>query len=807
MADDSVDVGNTLLFVFLGVLQIYILLLPGVKGYFRKFINNGGNNLINGLLYNVYIPVYSILEVSRMASLANVKLYWFLAISVTICILLRLVLSYVLNIIIGSDKKTAEPYAMLNTFPAVGSLTLVIGKAMCYEGCPLYGDPQCDNVLGLMMINYLIYSVLVFVIGFIIHANALKKNSIMKEKLRHLWYRFLTVKNRKDLIPQYIFYKYLSYNEKKAEELYNTFIDNNTLDANEEHIYHYKTKKGDTFNTTKFAKKLKSMHVSDKLLTNMLKSRSMIDKTAMKQNYDKSKKEKVEKEHKEVKKAYFDEGHEFDNVINQNAIVPTEEINLNKNGKADNNNNNFESVSEKDEDIFERDSDVNKNDIENGDNYHKDKENDIEKNNSKEDQTLQKKGSILKGAGQRGLKKKKTIIIEHDFNPFASASFKYPSRSMKKTRSFKGSSKQIEQIDDFNTRVVVQEMEIPTTKSIFLKRKMDNIEEDAFKIFHRHQTLVKIENTRKRANSFEVFRNKKRDEFLKMEDEKDKIEEDPLYVERQVISSYYNEMFNTVTKVVSDEEKLEEAKRKKILHDIGLEKELLLSHINEDNVPRYHVVDSLHLSGQDAKDLDSLWDEYENNVMDAKGITVTLHVNVFSINAKMILKKIHNPPVLGCIIGIFIGMSGMRDVLFSSNHYLVNLFELIPVTGKAYVPLLFASVGYTLMIAPKFNKNFTLSKLQFYISFLMSYIIFPALGIGFLFLWIHGYAGIVATSKVFRFCMFICFILPTSPNFVIVINILEKFYLEEYGYTMARHFYAMIVTTTLLVLVYFVVIN
>jgi len=228
----AIDVGNTLLYVFFGVLQVYILKAQGAKAYLRNIISTSGASMISNIVYNFFIPIYSIVEVSRMASMDNVKLYWILAIIATVTLTIRLILAKISNIVLDIDQKIEDAYMLVNTLPALGSLTLVLGKALCYPGCPLYGDPQCDNILGLMMITYLIYNILLFIVGFIIMSSSKNKYAFIKEKLRFIWYRFLTKKNKhEDLFAKSVIFKYIN-NEEDANALYKEFTEFYYLECN-----------------------------------------------------------------------------------------------------------------------------------------------------------------------------------------------------------------------------------------------------------------------------------------------------------------------------------------------------------------------------------------------------------------------------------------------------------------------------------------------------------------------------------------------------------------------------------------------
>lgn len=238
-----IDIGNTLLYSFFAVLQVYVYKSQGAKAYARKIISSAGSSMISGIVYNFFIPIYSVIEVSRMASMDNVKLYWILAITTLITLLIRLGLNLVVGVIADIDQKIITAYSLVNTLPALGSLTLVLGKALCYEGCPLYGDPQCDNILGLMMITYLIYNFVLFILAFIMMSSAKNKYAFIKEKLKFIWHRYLTKQNKEDLYAKSLVYKYIK-NEEKASEVYKEFKDNHSLVCNDEFEYTYTSKLG-----------------------------------------------------------------------------------------------------------------------------------------------------------------------------------------------------------------------------------------------------------------------------------------------------------------------------------------------------------------------------------------------------------------------------------------------------------------------------------------------------------------------------------------------------------------------------------
>lgn len=794
--EEELDYGKTLLSSFLGVLQIYIFLLGGIKSYFKKITTNSLIMLINGLLYNFYIPVYSILEIGRMATILNIKSYYILAVSTFICILLRIIIAYIVARTIGSDFKSLNSYSLMTGFPAVGSLTLVIGKALCTEGNALYGDPLCENILGLMMVNYLMYSIILFGIGFIVQSSTLKQNYILKEKLKFVKYRFLTVKNMHDVYPDYLIHKYIKFNGKLADELYNKFINDNKLITDNKFNYTVIDKTGNLLDAKSESDKanieINSIERQDtnafKGLTNIkfdLKSKSMMNKEDLKNNYIKIV-EEDKKIYNAIKSEYF-----VNNESNSKIKHILDEENLVKNNQ---------NIANK---LFEEEV---KNNCENSININT--KNPLPNNNliylTSENTLLDKnkidynKISIVDNNINLKTAKSKSIIKSIPSNQFAYLGNQYYSES-----NIKLSKKNSKNQDYFENK--------------HIKFVLDNLQKNEDLVFNLlvnqlttkyfNKTIVK----KRRTNSFEVFRNKKRHEYIELMKNKEKLEDDIYYKDKQIINNYYQKLFNTIYEAINsafENKIITLSNKEKLNHDLNLEHNLLNSQVNDKNVPNFHVIDSLRLTSKsDVNLVNKLWIDYIEEVSNNKKLDVSLVVKTIEVNICTIIQKMMNPPVLGCILGLYIGMSGLRDILFSKNHYVSNLFEVIPLISRSYVPLLFITTGNAMMKAPSFNKYFTLTRKQFLVSFFLCYILYPALGIGFLYFWIKVFKGIVETSKVFRFSLFVPFCVPIGPNFILVINVLDKFFLDEFSYSLSRHFYFMIISTTLLILLFFAVIN
>lgn len=238
-----------------------------------------------------------------------------------------------------------------------------------------------------------------------------------------------------------------------------------------------------------------------------------------------------------------------------------------------------------------------------------------------------------------------------------------------------------------------------------------------------------------------------------------------------------------------------------------LENNLIKSRIFDDTIPVFGIVDSLRLGRKEYEVFNNTWSEFEQTMLE-RNQKITINLNLKSLDFITVLSKVFSPPLISCLIGIFFGMSNMRSVLFSSNHYITNTYSIYNMAAKAYVPFLFINVGNSFMSAPKFNLNFSLSKFTIIITFVTSYIVSPFIGMAYVEIWKAMYGGIIEDSKVFRFCIFVPWALPAaSPNFSLVLNFLNRFYFEEYNYLVSKHTLTLILTQTYIFLVYFLIIN
>lgn len=147
-----------------------------------------------------------------------------------------------------------------------------------------------------------------------------------------------------------------------------------------------------------------------------------------------------------------------------------------------------------------------------------------------------------------------------------------------------------------------------------------------------------------------------------------------------------------------------------------------------------------------------------------------------SITFSLVLKKIHYPAVIGCILGLLIGISGMRDILFSSNHYITDVYSAITIVTKSTVPFLYIAVWISMTSISSIDLMHTpISKKYIIVSFIERFIILPGIGILWLWIWKTYYGGIILTSPVVRITLFFPFCLPCASTIAVVVNIVKCF--------------------------------
>lgn len=233
------------------------------------------------------------------------------------------------------------------------------------------------------------------------------------------------------------------------------------------------------------------------------------------------------------------------------------------------------------------------------------------------------------------------------------------------------------------------------------------------------------------------------------------------------------------------------------------EKSLLDVFFDHNYPPSFPIARGLNLTVEDVRHVNSIWEEYVN-ILKKAFPDFELNVEKEPTDILLIINKIYSPILLGSILGLVVGISGMREVLFSYNHYISNLVEGIAVISKAAVPFLLISVGVQFLAMRKIDLNVTLSKKHIIVSLIHRYVIVPAIGFLWVYLWMNFYGGVARESKVFRMCIFIPFCLPCSANICMIVNLIGYFQ-DETSVILLIQNIAMLVGLTILYMIYFVI--
>jgi predicted permease len=180
------DIPLTLLYTFLAFLQIYIYFSAGTITGIKKIWTSKSIKAVSEMLVKFFLPLYATLELARMSSWPNVEIMWILIISVIVALTIALAFGFIIQKIFKLDVRFSNTYPYILAMPSLGTLPLVLGRALCYPGGMLEGDPQCSNVLGFMMMNFLIFEMCVFSMGFLFMPRDANFTNVLMEKLSYI---------------------------------------------------------------------------------------------------------------------------------------------------------------------------------------------------------------------------------------------------------------------------------------------------------------------------------------------------------------------------------------------------------------------------------------------------------------------------------------------------------------------------------------------------------------------------------------------------------------------------------------------
>ena len=194
----------------------------GFFAFKRKMFSSRSISMVSEILFVFLIPLYGVVEITRIGTLEILNLFWILIVNFVINLVISYLISILCHYTFKLDERIRESFNLVCTIPAMGALPLVIGKAFCFPGGPIEGDKYCDSLIGLMMLCYFVVCIAVFLIGFLlIFSDKVRSNGI-QEKMIYLWHVLVDKFFKKDYTILYLFNKYLK-DKKKAEELFEKF--------------------------------------------------------------------------------------------------------------------------------------------------------------------------------------------------------------------------------------------------------------------------------------------------------------------------------------------------------------------------------------------------------------------------------------------------------------------------------------------------------------------------------------------------------------------------------------------------------
>jgi len=841
------DVPLILMYSFFALLNIKIYLSTGIISYFKKVYSEKSLRNLSQLLVNVFLPIYGIIEVARMATPANMEIFWIMIISVILSMVIGFYSAKIFQYFMKLDIRISYSFSLLCCLPSIGTLPLVLGRAFCFPGGPLEGDYQCQNILGYMMINFLVFQIALFMIGFNLIAKDANYGYLLDDKMGMTWHIICDKIFKKNFFILHIFRKYFK-NRKLADVSFEDFEKNNKLVRNEGEITYKFVFLDDDQAISDTQKYYNELRKSQQKIPSLL----YVQKQESEDNYKIDEEEEESNEYLknfvEPQKFKKEDDYEYTDIRRNSSIrmVPKIEIQSDKAKILGQIKTELDEIdnANKDEGNFIK---TNINQVQSGNyddtcksgvyfdskgNSIKDKDSmlsseiEIEEDENNPENKLKLENIIIKNvpADQKSeaveldnptirkispllideivnLKKKKlreqsSIIPGRNLRNFQSEFFRPKIKDIQREHSI---NFQISKRDNFAKSLAItseQQKRIHENIENFLLQRKNNIilKPDPK---HEHDFYMPRES----LNNIQVSKEEK---IRKLRDINSQIFENQRITTTRImkqkslldtgISRYYQKMFRIIEQNIN----------KEYLVEFELEKSEIMKNLH-DIPPKFPIARGIEVNRINIKEIDAIWDDYVLAIQKLNN-EFELHSCLMKADMSLIINKIHSPAVVGTIIGLVIGISGMRDILFSSNHYITNLVEGILVLTKATVPFLYVSVGISFVTIRGFSLNLPVSKKHMIVGMIIRFIIVPGFGLLWTWIWTEFYGGIIKQSRVFRISLFIPFCVPSSANLVIITNLL-KYFIAESNLLLVGQNICLLVTLTILYLIYFVVIG
>ena len=763
-----------------------------------------------------------------MATPANMEIFWIMILSVVLSMVIGYYSARILHYVFKLDERISYSYSLLCCLPSIGTLPLVLGKAFCFPGGPLEGDSQCGNILGFMMINFLVFQVSLFLIGFNMIAKDANYGNKINDKMSLTWHIVCEKIFKKNYTILHLFRRYFE-NKKLAEIKFNEFDNKNKLQRIENEItYEYicldedeaidENVEGDLVVNDDYVNKF--VEPINKKPAQLKKFKTLKEENKTKPgfnlNLDQNKKNQIA-------------AAKLAQAAKDKEIKPESELQIedNKDMQSDGEKISLTSRSKEKHYFDSRKQSMNRG--ENDSIFFSENNEEFKNTNQAYDNIIKLENIIISKSTPRGdesndfdnpiIKKISPLIIDEINNM---------KRIYSKESSNLDIGKNIYQSDkydqlQFGKRNFLclsreQSIQLEIKKNDALNRSIEEDQEHLHKeinnfLLHKKKTIVmKVKHNDRDVNEFfniehlnKDFLNvnkkdleKKKAQINVQISENEKIAEARVMehksIFKDVILRYYIKFLKIIEENVS----------KNKLQEFLLEKSEIMKNLY-DLPPKFPIVRCAEINRDNVGIVDEIWEDY---LIAIKKLNPEFGLHSTRMNADifLVINKIHSPAVVGTILGLFVGISGMRDVLFSTNHYISNLVEGILILTKTTVPLLYISVGISFVTINGINLGIPVTKKHILLSFLVRFLIVPGFGLLWTYIWTNYFGGMIKESKVFRIALFIPFCVPSSANMVVIVNLL-KYFIEESNLILVAQNISLLITLTILYLIYFITVG
>ena len=267
----------------------------------------------------------------------------------------------------------------------------------------------------------------------------------------------------------------------------------------------------------------------------------------------------------------------------------------------------------------------------------------------------------------------------------------------------------------------------------------------------------------------------------------------------------YMKIFNKAFEYI--EKNIDENKRE----SFNNEKQEILLNLNKNPV-EYPIDPYIKITESKYSKIIKKYDEWYKK---EKQINPNLNIKLSDVKIDIyaLIKALLAPPTNSFYLGLILGLSKIREIIFSNNIYWENIIDGINIISGNFTPFLFLVIGVACLPQEKSkeekknkNKVFLISKTHVIIIFIVRFIIIPALGILAVFFWKKIYGKECENSLVFRLVLFFPWCLPSSTTFSVLVN-LTGYFFEEYGYLIMLQNFSCVITLTILNMIYFLVVG